>query len=125
MSGNKIFADTNIILYLLSGDTTLAELLDRKQLYISFITQLELLGYPGLTKKNQKIIEDFLNHCIIVDINADIKELTIQIKQATSVKLPDAIIMASALYMDLPIITADEDFKKSEESDIIFYQRNR
>jgi len=75
--------------------------------------------------KNQKIIEDFLNHCIIVDINADIKELTIQIKKATSVKLPDAIIMASALYMDLPIITADEDFKKSEESDIIFYQRNR
>lgn len=125
MSGNKIFADTNIILYLLSGDTTLAELLDRKQLYISFITQLELLGYPGLTKKNQKIIKDFLNQCIIVDINEDIKELTIQIKQATSVKLPDAIILASALYMDLPIITADEDFKKSEESDIIFYQRNR
>jgi hypothetical protein len=125
MSGNKIFADTNIILYLLSGDTTLAELLDKKQLYISFITQLELPGYPGLTKKNQKIIEDFLDHCIIVDINEDIKQLTTQIKQATSVKLPDAIIMASALYMDLPIITADEDFKKSEESDIIFYQRNK
>jgi hypothetical protein len=125
MSGNKIFADTNIILYLLSGDTTLAELLDKKQLYISFITQLELPGYPGLTKKNQKIIEDFLDHCIIVDINEDIKQLTTQIKQATSVKLPDAIIMASTLYMDLPIITTDEDFKKSEESDIIFYQRNK
>jgi hypothetical protein len=38
MNGNKIFVDTNIILYLLSGDKTLAELLDRKQLYISFIT---------------------------------------------------------------------------------------
>jgi hypothetical protein len=84
---------------------------------------LELLGYPGLTKKNQKIIEDFLNQCIIVDINAEIKEFTLKIKQAISVKLPDAIIMASALYLDLPIITADEDFKKFVEIDIIFYQR--
>jgi predicted nucleic acid-binding protein len=125
MNGNKIFVDTNIILYLLSGDKTLAELLDGKQLYVSFITQLELLGYPGLTKKNQKIIEDFLNQCIIVDINAEIKEFTLKIKRAIPVKLPDAIIMASALYMDLPIITADEDFKKIEEIDIIFYQRNK
>lgn len=84
---------------------------------------MELLGYPGLTKKNQKIIEDFLNQCIIVDINAEIKEFTLKIKQAISVKLPDAIIMASALYLDLPIITADEDFKKFVEIDIIFYQR--
>jgi predicted nucleic acid-binding protein len=125
MSGNKIFVDTNILLYLLSGDTTLAELLDRKQLYISVITQLELLGFPGLTKTNQKTIEELLHQCIIVDINADIKNLTIKIKRTTSVKLPDAIIMASALYMDLPIITADEDFKKSEEIDIIFYQREK
>ena len=36
MSGRKLFLDTNIILYLLNGDETLAELLNKKQLYISF-----------------------------------------------------------------------------------------
>ena len=45
MSGNKLFIDTNIVLYLLNGDQTLAELLHEKQLYISFITELELLAY--------------------------------------------------------------------------------
>ena len=34
MSGNKIFLDTNILLYLLSGDETIAELLNGKQFYI-------------------------------------------------------------------------------------------
>lgn len=51
MNGNKVFVDTNIILYLLGGDSTIAELLNGKQIYISFITQLELLSYSKGTKK--------------------------------------------------------------------------
>ena len=49
MNGNKLFLDTNIILYLLNGDETLAELLNQKQLYISVITELELLAYKNIT----------------------------------------------------------------------------
>lgn len=44
MSGNNFLLDTNIVLYLLSGNTTVAEIIDGTQLYISFVTQLELLG---------------------------------------------------------------------------------
>ena len=42
MNGNSIFLDTNIVLYLISGDRTLANLLDNKTIYISFISELEL-----------------------------------------------------------------------------------
>lgn len=34
MNGNKLFLDSNIILYLLNGDETLAELLNGRQLYL-------------------------------------------------------------------------------------------
>jgi len=51
MNGNKLFLDTNIVLYLLNGDETLAELLNEKQLYISVITELELLAFKGITLK--------------------------------------------------------------------------
>ena len=44
MSGKEILADTNIIIYLLQGDNTLEDILQGKQLYVSFITELELLG---------------------------------------------------------------------------------
>lgn len=57
MSGNSLFLDTNIILYLLNGDETLAELLDEKQLYISVITELELLAYKGITNEEDIIIK--------------------------------------------------------------------
>ncbi len=45
MSGNSIFIDTNIALFLLSGDPTITELLDKRPVFVSFITELELLGY--------------------------------------------------------------------------------
>jgi predicted nucleic acid-binding protein len=45
MSGNSLLLDTNTVLYLLAGDETLAEFLNGKKLYISIITELELLSY--------------------------------------------------------------------------------
>ena len=54
MNGSKLFLDTNIILYLLNGDQTLAELLNGKQLYISVITELELLAYKKYYGKRRK-----------------------------------------------------------------------
>ena len=49
MNGNKLFIDTNIILYLLNGDITLAEILNNKQIYISVITELELFSFRNIT----------------------------------------------------------------------------
>lgn len=43
MSGNKFLIDTNIALYLLSGNKTIANILDGADLYLSFISELELL----------------------------------------------------------------------------------
>ncbi len=123
MSGNKLFIDTNIALYLLSGDKTLAKLLNEKNLYLSFVTQLELLGFKRITKKEEKAIRDFINQCTVIDINNRIKEQVIQLRKDYQLKLPDCIIMASSIYLDVPIITADTDFKKVEELDLLFYQK--
>ena len=123
MSGNKIFLDTNIILYLLGGDKTIAELLDGNQFYISFITQLELLGYSELNTKQEKIIIDLLRNCVILDINDEIKAKVIHLRKTWKLKLPDCIIIASSLYLNLPLITADEDFKRVEELNLILYEK--
>lgn len=45
MNGNNLFLDTNIVLYLLSGDKTVADILFEKTVFISFVTELELLGF--------------------------------------------------------------------------------
>ena len=50
MSGNRFIVDTNIVIYFLNGDPVLRKLLDRKSIHVSFVTQIELLGYPGITE---------------------------------------------------------------------------
>lgn len=123
MNGNKLFLDTNIILYLLQGDETLSELLNNKQFYISFITQLELLSFPGLTKKDIGIIESLLSECVIIDINAEIKTTTTNLRRKFKLKLPDCIIAATSLYLDIPLITADDDFKRFDDLNLLFYKK--
>jgi predicted nucleic acid-binding protein len=122
MNGNKLFLDTNIILYLLNGDQTLAEFLNGKQLYISVITELELLAYKGITQQEEEIITDFISQCKIITFNSFIKQETIRIRKTYHTKLPDSIIIASALYLELPLITADVEFKQVNELILIHYE---
>ncbi len=122
MNGNRVFADTNIILYLLSGNKKLAELLNKKIIYLSFITELELLGYEGLNKSDKIIIQNFLNECRIIGINENIKKNTIRIKQKNKIKLPDAIIAATSRFIGIPLITSDKGFKKIKDLDLNLFE---
>jgi hypothetical protein len=99
MSGSSLLIDTNIALYLLGGDQTLAEVLDGRDIYISFVTELELLGFPGINDSDLPRLEDFISDCIVVELNQSIKRLTVELKRTKKIKLPDAIIAASSIYM--------------------------
>lgn len=123
MNGNSILLDTNVILYLLAGDQTLVPLLEDKQLYVSFITQLEILGYKEISATEQDKIREFLTECIIIDINPVIKDNTIELRKKYSLKLPDSIIIATSLYLNIPLISADNSFKKVEELDLFYFER--
>ena len=123
MSGNNVLLDSNIILYLLSGEETLIPLLEDKKLYVSFITQLEILGFKGITKDEQEKIQQFLSECIVIDINPVIKNFAIDLRRRYHIKLPDSIIMATSLYLNIPIITADKDYSKVEEIDLIYFSK--
>ncbi len=73
MSGDKLFLDTNVILYLFAGDKTLETILNKKQLYISFVTQLELLSFKKLNKKVENSLREFIDNCTVIDNNGQIK----------------------------------------------------
>ncbi|MBI1768805.1 MAG: hypothetical protein HY015_07040 [Bacteroidetes bacterium] len=66
MSGNSVVLDTNIVLYLLSGDEVLSDLFYQKKLYLSFISQLELLGFKGITDKQHSEISRFIRDCVVI-----------------------------------------------------------
>jgi predicted nucleic acid-binding protein len=44
------------------------------------------------------------------------------LRKIYNTKLPDSIIIATALYLDLPLITSDVEFKKVDELMMIHYE---
>ena len=123
MSGNKLFIDTNIALYLLNGDETLSTFLYGKELYISVITELELLGFSNISKEEENIIKEFISNCTIIPINTKIKVETILLRRKYKTKLPDSIIAASSLNLNLPFVSADTEFNKISELTFVFYEQ--
>lgn len=123
MSGKEILVDTNIILHLLKGSNVLSKTLQGKNLQISFITELELLGFPGISKSHEEEILLILDYCAIIPMNNRIRDKYIDITRKYQFKLPDAVIAASAITLDIPLITEDKGFKKISELNLIFYDR--
>ncbi|MFA5929091.1 MAG: type II toxin-antitoxin system VapC family toxin [Candidatus Margulisiibacteriota bacterium] len=115
MSGNsRLLLDTNAVLYLL-GASSPCEFLEGKEIYISFVTELELLSYPSLTASEEQNINFFLAKCRTIDLARKIKDNAIKLKKAHSIKLPDAIIAATALCEGLVLVTNDKKLLQLRE----------
>jgi len=112
MNGINIVCDTNPLIYLLDGDRRLASFLDNKQIYISVITELEMFGKKNLSEHDKKIIDALIENIFIIEINQAIKQIYKDIKCKYDIKLPDAVIAATALYLDFPMLTFDQSFKQ-------------
>ncbi|PLZ97996.1 PIN domain nuclease [Fischerella thermalis CCMEE 5268] len=100
-----ILLDTNIVLYFLGG--RLANPLASGQYLVSVITEIELLSYPNLRSDEETQIIDFLNKISVVSIDTDIKKLTISLRKQYKLRLPDAIIAATAQSLNATLLTND------------------
>ncbi|GHV70844.1 hypothetical protein AGMMS49928_20190 [Spirochaetia bacterium] len=116
MHGDTLVLDTNAVIKLLD-DNANSEFLDSvfpdNVRAISVITQIELLGYPGITEEADELIRSFLDDIPIVSLDMPIVETTIQIRRdKPRLKLPDAIIAATAVVLDATLVTNDNDLLK-------------
>jgi predicted nucleic acid-binding protein len=122
MSGNNLLLDTNTALYLLKGDGVLKQYLEDKIFYVSCINEMELLGFNGIEKSEEMAIEFFLAECSVIDINQGIKNITISLRRQYKLKLPDAIVAATAIFLGIPLISADKHFGIITELTFVQYQ---
>ncbi len=81
---------------------------------LSLITKIELLCWEvAIDVENN--VKDFINSSIILEISPKVIEYWIQIRRVTKIKLPDAIIAATALTHNITLITNNEkDFMRIE-----------
>ncbi len=60
--------------------------------------------------------------CVKLTYSEQIGETTIEIRSTKYLKVPDAIIAATALTHGLPILTADRAFEKLDELQCILFE---
>ena len=105
-SRQPLVFDTNPILLFLDGKVDSLPLGDR---FISVITEMELLAFPMLTDSAEEKIRIFLSEAEIIPLTDAIKAEAIRIRRFGSpcLKLPDAIIAATAVKLEAAIVTND------------------
>ncbi len=124
MSGNRFLLDTNAIVFLLKGDSRFIDIsLDNSRIFISVISIVEFLIFGGLTEFEKAEFEQFCEEIEVVgfDYYSDnnLIEKTIEFRKKYKMKLPDAIIAASAQISQASLISGDKDFKQVSEINII------
>jgi hypothetical protein len=110
MSGTNYLFDTNAVLYFLNQPKQLQD--NNSAVFISFINELELLSYSKLSLNEEKAIKHFLKLIEIINIDQEIKSMTITLRQKYLLKLPDAIICATAMSHKLTLVTNDMKLHK-------------
>ena len=81
---------------------------------------MEALGYPFKTKEDESFVKMLCNSFDLFDLTKPIIEKTIEIRKRSKIKLPDAIIAASALVNNAALVTNNvKDFKTIDGISII------
>jgi predicted nucleic acid-binding protein len=113
VNGNKILLDTNAFIYFFEGQSKITNLVvNTPEIYFSAISEIELLSASHLTQSEMDSIKAFLSLCQRVELTSEVIDQTIRIRRQYRFKIPDAVIAASALHLQIPLVSADTDFKK-------------
>ena len=86
---------------------------------VSVITKIEVLGFNAPEEHSQTLIS-FMNDATVLDLTGNIVDATIDILKKFKVKLPDAIIAATAMIYGLVLISRNtNDFKNIQDLQLI------
>lgn len=106
MSGNKLLLDTNILIYLSKKELVLDQVgLPGDSLHISVITLMEVKGFAFRTIEEEAFVDTLCKHLDVIHLNDDIIDEVIRVRKISRIKLPDAIILATAIVSGCTIIT--------------------
>lgn len=72
---------------------------------------MELLGFPGIKKDEDALIRARLAQFVYIGISPAVEDRAIELRRIRRVKLPDAVIAATALCHGLELLTLDSDLQ--------------
>jgi len=115
MSGERYLLDTNAVVFLLRGDQGLRQRLRQAEwVGISILSQIEFLAFPRLSANDRGIFQQFADSVDVVGLDREEQSLIDQVvtlRAQYRLKLPDAIIAATAIERSAILITEDRQLQ--------------
>lgn len=117
----QMVCDTNILIAYLNGEHAIVHALheSKRPLYISAITVVEVLALPKLSKSEISVIQDFLLSFVTIPLDNSLAQEAATLCRYFKLKVPDSIIAATALYLNLPLATRDKEFLRIKNLEIV------
>jgi len=116
--GERYLLDTNAVIEFLGGKLPesamlwLENIIAEDQHLLSVINHIELLGFKS-GEEEMQVLEDFIDISSILPLSDEVVQQTIALRKEHKIKLPDAVVAATALVHDLTILTRNvSDFKE-------------
>lgn len=120
MSGDSAALDSNIIIFASQQKFDIEALLSRyDKFYVSIVTYMKVYAYEFDSETEKMLIDELFANLEIVEINKQIADQAIIYRKnkTKKIKLPDAVILATAKYANADLITDDwDDFQSIDFS---------
>ncbi len=116
---NRYLVDTNIVIKALNGDAACRNIIAGNKIYISVVTEIERYSWNKLTEDDIAAIDAFLKQCFIYTFYTALKPIIIELRKRFGLKLPDAIIIATAIDNGLTVVSSESRFAKVQDLSFI------
>lgn len=122
MSGTKAILDSNVIIFASKETIDVEKLLSEyDEFYVSVITYIEVYAFEFQNAVEKEIIDDIFANLEIIEVNKEIADqaVTYRKNKIKKIKLPDAVILATAKYAAADLLTDDWDDFQNIDSTVI------
>lgn len=112
MNGIECVLDTSVVIDFLDGKERVGafwrDWVQGRKVAVSQITRMELLSAPRLTPDAETQVQDLLQTLRVIGIGVAVEGKAVGVRRECRLKLPDAIIAATAEVLGCPLVTADQ-----------------
>ncbi len=127
MNGNKALLDSNVIIDASKNLISVVDIINSyDMLFTSIICYIEVLGFNFKTETEKNAVERIFKSLSVININREIADFTVELRKKSKIKLPDALIMASAEIIEADLITSNiSDFKNHSKNISVITPKSR
>jgi predicted nucleic acid-binding protein len=119
MDKTRFILDTNVVIDTLNNDLDLLAFLDDFpdcEVYINPVVEIEVLSKPDMSGQEEATARTLLDLFKWVGIDKLTCDIAVQIRRTKELRLPDALIAASAIVLNAIVLSNDSHLRDYQRS---------